>query len=112
MKIGIDIQEVREFQNMERIFSNAELEYINSKGIHARQTATGLYCAKEAFFKALGTGIQLSKLPLVEILHAKQGAPYYNIKDKTLMSDGLHTSLSISHTKTTAVAMCIISIIT
>ena len=114
MKIGIDIQDIRELGNKERIFSHTELEYIASKGVHSQQTAIGLYCAKEAFFKALGTGIQHSKLVNVEILHNEQGAPYYNIKDTTLLDNDtgemdFTTTLSISHTKNSAVAVCIIS---
>jgi len=110
MKIGIDIQDIPRVKNikphhMERIFASSELEYITRKN-SAPQTMAGLYAAKEAFFKALGTGVQHSKLTSVEIDHDKFGAPYYNLKNTEWVE--LKTVLSISHSKNTAVAVCLI----
>jgi holo-[acyl-carrier protein] synthase len=100
MNIGIDIMEVDRFKglNLDKIFSAAELEYIRSKN-NTAETIAGLYCAKEAYFKAAGTGIIKSKLPAVEIAHDGGGRPYYKNDEKSC--------LSISHTRTTAVAVCI-----
>ncbi|MCL2851127.1 MAG: 4'-phosphopantetheinyl transferase superfamily protein [Firmicutes bacterium] len=126
MKIGIDIQVVREFMHMEKIFSLYEIDYIKKKGINQPQTATGIYCAKEAFFKALGTGILHSKLPQIEVLHDEHGMPYYKIKDiklfnqlisETKTPDSVRQSmpviptlaLSISHTGDLAVAVCVMT---
>jgi len=76
------------------------LEYIHGKGITADQTAAGLFAAKEAYFKALGTGIQISKLSEIEICHSELGTPYYK--------NNPHATLSISHTEKIAVAVCIL----
>jgi holo-[acyl-carrier protein] synthase len=101
MNVGIDIEEVVRFKNMnlEKIFSPAELSYIKQKSAPA-ETAAGMYCAKEAYFKATGTGIIMRKLPEVEIAHDVDGKPYYK--------NDANAALSISHTKSTAAAVCII----
>ena len=115
--IGIDIQDVDRLKDyvgtdkMKRLFSPREIEYIEKKGA-ALETIAGMFCAKEAFFKAVGSGISFSQLTEVEITHQKTGAPYYRlspalIKQHDLSSANIH--LSISHTKTTAVAVCQIS---
>ena len=117
MQVGIDIQEVEPVKRfigtnkMQRVFSESELQYIKERSSSPR-TITGLFCAKEAFFKAIGTGIQVNNLTKVEIKHNDQGAPYYQIDGKILRERGLDTktiSLSISHTHTIATAICIIS---
>jgi len=110
VKIGIDIQDISRIKkikpdHMARIFSVSELEYIGRKN-NSPQTIAGLYSAKEAFFKALGAGVQHSKLSQVEIGHDEFGAPKFNLKGSDWAE--LNTSLSISHTKNTAVAVCVI----
>lgn len=101
MNIGIDIVECDRVANLvsDKIFSAEELDYIRQKN-HAVETIAGLFAAKEAYFKAKGTGIIKSELPKVVIGHHANGQPYY--------ANDPQTTLSISHTKTTAVAVCII----
>ena len=101
MNIGIDIEECERFKSVhiEKIFSAAELEYIKQRHM-ASETIAGLYCAKEAYGKAKGFGILKSRLPEIEVAHDENGKPYYK-NDKSAV-------LSISHTKATAVAVCII----
>ncbi len=101
MNIGIDIVECERVANLvnDKIFSADELAYIRQKN-NAMPTIAGLFAAKEAFFKARGTGIIKSQLPQVIIGHNELGQPFYvNCPQSTL---------SISHTNTTAVAVCII----
>ena len=102
MNVGIDIAEIERFANagIHRAFSKDEMEYIKSRPNMA-ETMAGLFCAKEAYFKALGTGILKSKLPAVEIAYDKNGRPFYRNDPNAV--------LSISHTKTTAVAVCIMN---
>ena len=101
MNIGIDILECDRVANIinAKIFSAGELAYIESKG-RALPTVAGLFAAKEAYGKAKGTGIIKSELPKIEIGHHANGQPYY-LHDPQAV-------LSISHTNTTAVAICII----
>ena len=101
MNIGIDIVECERVAGLvsEKVFSAEELAYIQAKK-QALPTIAGLFAAKEAFFKAQGTGIIKSQLPQVVIGHRDDGQPYY--------VNFPRASLSISHTQTTAVAVCII----
>jgi len=116
MKIGIDIQEVDTLvkffgtHKMARMFTEYELGYIAKKN-NAIKTIAGLFCAKEAFFKALGSGLKVKQLPDIEVRHTETGAPYFALCDEivtTYKIDPAKISLSISHTKTTAVAVVVI----
>jgi len=115
--IGIDIQDVERFESytqperLNRMFTRRELDYISRKN-HALETIAGMFCAKEAFFKALSSGVNVSQLLHVEIWHHKSGAPYYVLSPEIIKQHKLNTArilLSISHTKKTAVAVCIIN---
>jgi len=101
MNIGIDIVECERVDGLvnEKIFSADELTYIHQKN-DALETVAGLFAAKEAYFKAKGTGIVKSELPKVVISHRDNGQPFYAHDPQSV--------LSISHTNTTAVAVCII----
>lgn len=101
MNIGIDIVECERVANLvsPKVFDAEELTYIEQKK-RALPTVAGLFAAKEAYFKAKGTGIIKSELPRIIIGHHADGQPFY-------VNDA-HASLSISHTNTTAVAVCII----
>ena len=115
--IGIDIQDVDRFANfvgtekMRRVFSRRELEYISKKG-NSLETVAGIFCAKEAFFKAVGSGININQLLQIEVGHLRDGAPYYVLSPEVIRQHNLSTSridLSISHTKKVAAAVCHIS---
>ena len=101
MNIGIDIVECKRVANLisDKVFSQSELNYIYSKN-DSLQTVAGMFAAKEAYFKAKGTGIVKSKLPEIVISHTENGQPFYEQDSQSV--------LSISHTETTAVAVCII----
>ncbi len=101
MNIGIDIIECERVGGIvnEKVFSTEELTYIKQKKC-ALPTIAGLFAAKEAYFKAKGTGIIKSKLPEIVVGHDKNGRPFF-VNDS-------HAVLSISHTETVAVAVCII----
>ena len=130
MRIGIDSIEVERFngatpERLKRIFTPREMEYFQRKNksiegemlgcemVHTcQETIAGIWCAKEAFFKAIGTGITPSTILDVEVLHNQYGAPYYKISSKLFQ---LHRFLStakihvsITHTRTTAIAVCVI----
>ena len=119
MRIGIDIIEIERISHwlntdkdkLGRLFTKRELEYFHTKN-WAPETVAGMYCAKEAFFKALGTGIIPSKMLELEILHDPHGSPFYKLSPRLVTDHRLSTArlqLSISHTKTiVAVAVCLI----
>lgn len=118
---GIDIVEVyriaetitRTPRFAERVFTAAEREYCDAKGVTAAQSYAGRFAAKEAFLKALKTGWR-GKITWhdVEIINDVQGAPSLRINGvaEILMlevgADRIH--LSISHTSEHAVAQVIL----
>jgi len=77
---GVDIVRIDRFINMQkkarfmtRVFSVKEQEYLANKGT---QSMAGLFAAKEAIAKALGTGFSGFFPCDIEILHDKNGKPF------------------------------------
>ncbi len=106
MRIGLDMLEEARMARlisrehfMERVFTPGERDYIFSKGQGAAQTAAGLFCAKEAYAKACGRGIEVVLGEMPEIRHDENGQPYFDI-------DG--SSVSITHTGGIAAAVVIL----
>ena len=117
---GIDIVEVyriaetmtRTPRFTERVFTEAERAYCDTKGAAAAQSYAGRFAAKEAFLKALQTGWR-GKITWhdVEILSDEQGVPRLSISgeasDLFKKSGASRMHISISHTSEHAVAMVI-----
>lgn len=119
MMIGIDsldIGRMGKFVQNERFlnkyFTPYEAAYVNETNNKTMRLA-GIYCAKEAFLKALGIGLNNGiALNEIEINHDKGGKPFIKLSDNAklvLMLKG-HTKidLSITHTMDLAQAVCII----
>jgi len=114
--IGTDIEEVGKVRAslknerfLDEIFTCAEKKYALGK-FDAAQTAAGLFCAKEAFFKAIGTGLGTYRLREVEICHDGSGRPYFSFSGalfSLVERENLCFFLSVSHTKSCAVA-CVV----
>ena len=58
----------------DRVFTKGEREYIALRKTSASQSAAGIFAAKEAVLKALGTGIRY-RLTDLEIMHEEGGRP-------------------------------------
>lgn len=106
--IGCDLCEVRRMEEnlqnerfLARFFTEGERAYINARGVMRAQTTAGMFAAKEAFVKALGTGFGALSVQDVEISHDESGAPFYVMSEKlrhALLARGAKTAfLSISH---------------
>ena len=100
-KIGTDIVKISRIEkSIERasflndVFTEKEAEYCKTS-----QSFAGIFAAKEAYFKALGTGIN-TRLKNLEVLHNESGKPYFNGID--------NCDLSISHDGDYAVATVIL----
>jgi holo-[acyl-carrier protein] synthase len=120
VSIGIDIVEVYRIAETlartprfgERVFTDAERAYCDTKGAAAPQSYAGRFAAKEAFLKALQTGWR-GKITWrdIEIISSDQGVPSLNISGEaaTLFesSGATQMHLSISHTSEHAVAQVI-----
>jgi len=119
--IGIDIIEIRRIKDgykkfgdnfLTKIFTDAELEYC-SKFKKNFESLAGKFSVKEAFMKAIGSGIRQGVwFKDIEVLNLPTQAPYiklHNIaqkKHQKLGSPDIH--ISITHTAKTAAAIVIL----
>lgn len=119
LSTGVDIVQVNRIEKLlrdkedkflKKIFTQNEVQYIKEKQKDPR-TIAGIFAAKEAVAKALGTGIGEISWQDMEIIHDSRGKPRLNINKKlaNLLRKGKHDSieLSISHEKEYAVAFAI-----
>ena len=114
-KIGIDIIEISRIEKslknirfLEKFFGSEERKTLLKDGLDVQNIA-GNFCAKEAFSKAIGTGIKDFSMKEVQILKNYLGAPYIELAGRAkFISEKLgfkNFSVSITHTKTTAAAV-------
>lgn len=116
MHIGCDIVHINRIEEMivrhkktlSRLFTDQEIHYCQDRGIAAAASFAGTFAAKEAFFKALGTGFRTGKWTDVEIWHNDLGAPYFKFygyyKETTEKQSLQQLSLTISHDGEYAIA--------
>jgi phosphopantetheine--protein transferase-like protein len=111
ISIGTDIEEVSRFTNkvkdelfLNKVYTPAEVAYCNSKSSPAQHLAVR-WCAKEAVVKALA-GFDISDVTYkeIEIFKNENGVPQVKIEKYP----ELKTTLSLSHTKTYALAQVLI----
>ena len=114
--LGTDIIEIERIKKaiakknfLNNVFTPAEQDYCNSRGkFSAAASYAARFAAKEAFFKALGTGILLP-LTNVEIINDERGVPMINLRGKVAaLAESKKISLSLSHSHDFATAVCII----
>lgn len=88
-----------------RVFGNAEYSRLAQRGFSA-ESAAAAFCAKEAFSKAIGTGLGPFMLKEVQLLHNKGGKPYLALSGKALrLAHGSQFSVSVTHTEKYASAI-------
>ena len=112
--IGFDLCEISRMEKqaenerfLSRFFTEQEAAFILSKGKNKAQTMAGIFAAKEALAKSLGTGIAF-ELKDVEILHNEAGQPYYVLKGEAgKLAGNDRFLLSISHDGGMAGAVCV-----
>ena len=82
----IEIDRVRRAVKSEhfkrRVFTDKEINYCESRGQSAAASYAARFAAKEAFFKALGTGI-VTALKEVEVVNNLRGQPEIFLYDET-----------------------------
>lgn len=117
--LGIDIVEVSRLEKwlndkklLERFFNKEELEYVLSKRDGAAPSLAVRFAAKEAFGKALGTGLAGIELKDIAVVNDKTGRPFLKLFGTALQAlkekGGASIHLSLTHEKTTAAAVVII----
>ena len=109
--IGVDIENISRIEKsissprfIERVFSKKEIELFKKRKFSPK-TITANFCAKEAFSKALGTGIRGFKLCEVSVLRDELGKPYFEFDGSAAkLAENIHFQVSLSHTADTAIA--------
>ena len=114
--LGIDLAEVARIARAcekahfrSRIFSENENARIDERGM---QTAAGIFAAKEAVAKALGTGFRGFAPDSIEILTDELGRPecrlYKGALERMQKMGASRILVSITHTNDTAAAVAIL----
>jgi holo-[acyl-carrier protein] synthase len=121
ISIGIDIIEVARIREVllrtprfaERVFTPAERQYCDSRGVVSAQHYAARFAAKEATLKALQTGWRGGiSWQDVEVASKENGAPYLIFTGQVLEVfknfSATATHLSLSHTSEHAIAQVIL----
>lgn len=116
-RVGIDSIEIKRIERacgndyfLKRVYGERELMYFREHRF-APQTMAGAFAAKEAFSKAMGTGLRGFSLNEVEVLHLESGKPYYSLSGRALeLASDFEFDLSITHTENLATAVTIASL--
>ncbi len=117
--IGIDIVNVKRMEHwpevegiLNRFFHPSEIDAVKERGHSAVLSLAARFAAKEAFGKAMGTGLRGMKLTDIEVINNHNGKPdiiLHGKAEEAFWSNGggsIH--LSLTHEKEAAVAVVII----
>lgn len=114
--IGTDIIEISRIEKAinrtkifkEKVYSEKEIEHIEKKK-NSYASYAGRFAAKEAFSKAMGTGVRGFLLKDIEILNDELGKPVvYLYNEIKKLAEGLKIQISISHSKEYAVSTVVL----
>ena len=117
--IGNDIIEIERIEKAilregfkNKVYTQKELKNIEKRGNRV-ETYAGIFSAKEAISKAIGTGVREFSLTDLEILNDDLGKPYVVVSEKLdkilkTKKEDYQIEISISHSKKYATAMAII----
>ncbi|WP_335935071.1 holo-ACP synthase [Fusobacterium polymorphum] len=117
--IGNDIIEIERIEKAiskegfkNKIYTQRELKNIEKRG-NRTETYAGIFSAKEAISKAIGTGVRGFSLTDLEILNDDLGKPYVVVSEKLdkilkTKKEDYQIEISISHSRKYATAMAII----
>ena len=114
IRTGVDIIEIDRIKQSiedtegkfcERVYTQKEIEYCESKKMQKYQHYAARFAAKEAVLKAISQLLE-SKFDIewkeIEVLNDGQGRPFVNLLKENIPVDEI--DISISHCKTYAVA--------
>ncbi len=111
MKTGIDVLEISRIKTtnefLTAFLNPSEIEYVK-KFAKKEERIAGMFCAKEAVFKALC--IKCFSPHEITILHDENGRPKVVLSGRTLEEfdkNFQELDISISHSKTIATAICV-----
>ncbi|CAN5131913.1 holo-ACP synthase [soil metagenome] len=122
--IGVDSVEVARFAHWHtysqkallRIFSHSEIEYCLSVPVKSAERFAVRFAAREALFKAYSSWQPDHQIPFLTFCRAttiiKKNAPYVIIDPQVLSnSSNIKISLSLTHSKNTAIAFIILELL-
>lgn len=118
LSIGVDICDINRIETLlsryggrilDRLYTSGEITYCNRKKPKFESFAAR-FAAKEAFLKALGTGLRDGiQWKDIEVLNDPLGKPYFCLYNKAQEQIGdRKVLLSLSHTAENAIAFVII----
>jgi len=117
--IGIDIIEVKRMERwldktdlLNRYFHPQEITLAHSRKNSAAQTLAARFAAKEAFGKALGTGLAGIELKDIIVINDEKGKPDIKLtgtaENEFEKSGSNKVHISLTHEKNNAVAMIVL----
>jgi len=119
IRTGIDIIEIERIKRSieetngmfcDRVYTEKEIKYCESKNVQKYQHYAARFAAKEAVFKALSSMLD-NKYDIgwkdIQILNDSNGRPYVDVLNKKVIEIE-SIDISISHCKTHAVASVVI----
>ena len=116
LNVGIDMVEIERIKkSMNRksflnvILGKDEYEQLRNRNFPVQSVAAN-FCAKEAFSKAIGTGIRGFGFKDVQLLRSELGKPYLLISENIINKlgiSGFKFDVSITHTKNYAAAVVV-----
>ena len=112
--VGTDIIEIERIRKAiqsehfkNKVYTKIEQNYCESRRSQSAASYAARFAAKEAFFKAAGTGINTS-LTDVEVVNNDSGQPEIFLHGKTKNLCGEKIFVSLSHSREYATAVAII----
>ena len=117
---GVDIVRISRFKKyinnrrfLNRFFDDMEIELIEARGASSPQSLAGRFAAREAFFKALGTGFKGFSMKDISVINDSNGKPIIIPSEKVEcflneIGNNWVIHLSISHEKEYAIAQVIV----
>ena len=111
--IGVDIIEIDRIKEavrhhggkfLERVYTRQEIAYCGGRKKLKYPELAVRFAAKEAYSKALGTGLKGIRLKAIEIVNNSNGKPHIALEGKVVVN--VHVSLS--HSQKYAVASVVI----
>lgn len=117
--LGIDVVNISRMQHwlsqdrlLFRFFHGDELEAARTRGSAMVLSLAARFAAKEAFGKALGTGLKGLRLKEIEVKNNHNGKPEMHLTGRAMKAfkdmNGESLHLSLTHEKDNAIAVVII----
>lgn len=116
LSVGVDLVEINRIEKSlknprfcKRVLGENEYLQLMMRGFPVQSVAAS-FCAKEAFSKAMGTGVRGFELSEVELLREENGRPYLKLSgsaERMAKERRLEFAVSVTHTKEYAQAVVV-----